>query len=793
MDKFIRDLRFALRLWRKQPLMFLSGVAALTLGIGLVTFSLCAIDCIFFGKLPFPDSDRIVYTTIHAPDLRSFQERQSTFEALSVFRSSSVNFKAIDAPVRRDICSVSPNFLEVVHVTPLFGRAFLPGEGRPGSEPVALIGYDLWQREFHGNASAIGAVCRLDGQPRTIVGIMPEGFKFPIADEIWIPMDESAATMPGWGFVFGRLKTSATVAEARAELNLIADSLSVSAGQSQSPARPPILVGPFTRYMPDTKGSFGPKASLFALLAVTSLVLFIACANVAGLSLASAAKRGTELAVRGALGATRTGLVAQMLIESLILALCGAVGSSLIIAALGKWFSSYLVSHDAGFGQLPFWMRFQIDGRILLALIVLVLLTNLLAGLWPALQATKRNMNEFLEAGRGGISTIHSGRFRWLLVTVQIAFSVVVLTQSFALLGFSRQLKQVHLPFDASATMAARVSLPSSTNAVWFFHQFEQNLAGLSGVESVALSTSDPTSGKGLAQLAIEGIDYPRPEYRPFVPNEVVSDRYFQTLNLPLLQGRGFNPDDVDGSLPVAVVNSTFAKEFFPSGDLLGHRFREGTNDWLTIIGCVQDLNYEPLTSNPKAVYFLPISQRPPTSMVVMLRGRGHTADWTKTLSAEVSRLQPDLAVYHVANMQTLVNHQIIGYYMAGWLLGICGTASLFLATLGIFGLITFSINQRTREIGVRLALGASRRKIILTLLKQSLWQIATGLAVGSLFAFTLNQILSHTIQGYPTIQYLALVFLAAVLFLGAISLVAVLIPAIRGARVEPMVALRYQ
>jgi putative ABC transport system permease protein len=291
--------------------------------------------------------------------------------------------------------------------------------------------------------------------------------------------------------------------------------------------------------------------------------------------------------------------------------------------------------------------------------------------------------------------------------------------------------------------------------------------------------------------LAVEGKEDARPEDQPDAAGEIVSAGYFQALGLPLLQGRTFNADDVAGSAPVVIVNSTFTKMFLPPGNPLGRRFREGTNGWLTIVGCVPDLEYEPRTEDPKPIYFLPVTQRPVSSMVIMLRGGGPAADWTKTLRSEVARLQPELAIYRVATMQTLIDHQIFGYYLASLLLGICGGGSLFLATLGIFGLISLSVNQRTREIGVRLALGAGRGRIVTALLKQTVRQIAAGLAVGVLMALALNQLLTHAIAGYPTVDHPALVFLAAVAFLGTISLIAILIPALRGAKVDPMEALR--
>ncbi|HXP63220.1 MAG TPA: ADOP family duplicated permease [Dongiaceae bacterium] len=792
LDNFFRDLLFGFRLWKKRPGSFVLAVTALTLGIGLVTFSLSVLNCVFFGRLPFPGADRLVYTSIPQPDFRDFQEQQTTFDGLCAFSSGTENFKAVNAPSRRRVCAIGANFLELARATPLLGRGFLPGEDHPGAEPVALIGYDLWQQEFRGSTAAVGAVIRLDGRPWTIVGVMPEGFKFPINDNLWLPAEPGSAGMSGWGFVFGRLKPSVSVADARRELNLIAARRAASRGGAGQRVEARILVGAYARF-DEMKGSFGPGPAVMAMLVVTLMVLFIACANVAGLTLANAAKRGTELAVRGALGATRARLISQMLIENLILAVSGALCGLLVIAELVRSIDGWLAAGAVEVSQIPFWMRIETDGRLLIGLIGLIFLTNLLAGLWPALQAARPDVNELLKAGAGGTFGARTGRFQWLLATVQIAFSAVVLTQSFVLLGFSQRLRQSHLPFDPAAVLTARMVLPPSVNAPSFFNQLERNLESLPGVQAAALSTSDPGLGHGWRQITVEGNAYPRPEDHPYVGVEIVSAGFFHALNVSFERGRGFNRDDAASSLPVAIVNSTFAKTVLPPGNPLGRRFRDGTNAWLTVVGCVPDLQYDPAAEHAEPVYYQPATQQPVNSMVVLLRGAGRAADWAKALRAEVARLQPDLAIDRAVTLRSLINHQIVGYHLASLLLAICGGASLFLASLGIFGLITLSVNQRTREVGVRLALGATRRRIVTTLLTRAIWQIAAGLSSGTILAFALNRILSHSIAGYPTVDYPALVFLGAGAFLGAVSLVAVLIPALRGARVDPMTALRYE
>ncbi|HTL16233.1 MAG TPA: FtsX-like permease family protein, partial [Patescibacteria group bacterium] len=443
--------------------------------------------------------------------------------------------------------------------------------------------------------------------------------------------------------------------------------------------------------------------------------------------------------------------------------------------------------------QIPFWVHVEVDARLLISLVILISLANVLAGLWPALQATRIDIIEFLKTGSGGTFGTHRGRFQWFLAALQIALAVIVLTQSFVLLSFSHRLRQSHLPFDPSAVLAARVVLPPHATTNSFVEQLERNLSALPGIQNVALSSSDPGLGHGWQQIELEGKIYPREEDHPFVGSESVSDGLFRMLNVHLIEGRNFNGADVAGAMPVAIVNSTFAKMLLPFGNPVGHRFRQGTNAWLTVIGCVPDLQYDPSAANPEPVFYVPITQQPLSSMVVLLRGSGRATDWTKALRAEVARLDPDLAIERPATMQSLINHQIFGYYLCSLLLAICGGASLFLATLGIFGLITLSVNQRTREIGVRLALGATRHGIIKTFLARSGMQIGAGLSVGTIMAWAFNRMLLHSIAGYPTMDHPALVLLATLTFLASVSMVAVLIPAVHGAKVDPMTALRYE
>jgi hypothetical protein len=310
----------------------------------------------------------------------------------------------------------------------------------------------------------------------------------------------------------------------------------------------------------------------------------------------------------------------------------------------------------------------------------------------------------------------------------------------------------------------------------------------------MALSNGNPVPGYGWKPIAMEGVDYSRPQDHPYAGAAIVSSGYFRALNLPILEGRAFDAGDLAGSLPVAIVNATFARLFLPPGNVLGRRLQESPNgEWLTVVGCVSDLDTRAWNEQVQPLYFVPAAQRAVPSMTILLDGSGSALDWAKTLRTQVAAVRPDVAIYSVATIQGLIDHDTMGYHMAALLLGICGAGALFLAMLGIFGLINLSVNQRTREIGIRLALGATRGRIVCTILLQALRQVAVGLAVGALVAWALAGLLTHAIAGYPVPNHPGMIYLSAMTCLTLISLIAAFIPASRAGKVDPIVALRYE
>jgi predicted permease len=791
LDNFLQDLRFGCRFLIKQPGALVASIAALSLGIGLVIFGYCLIQGLFFRFLPFPEAERLAYTSIAGPAYQEFNEQQTAFDGLAAFSQKSITLKAAGIPAGRWAFFVTANFFDVLRVRPLLGRGFRPGDDRPGASPVAMLSYRFWQEEYQGDPEAVGSTVKVDGQPTTIVGVMPRDFTFMIEQGIWIASRQRAGDgydgsdyVSKFGFVFGRLKPSFTPAQARAELNAIAARLQPS-NPDQAAAIPRIRVGTLVDF-PEPE-SPQPRIILSGLFLMMFLVLCLACANVAMLTLGRALRRGAELAVRSALGATRRRLVGQILVETSILSAGGALGGILVAAFVRGWFASQLSAEDLI--TTSFWHRFHFDSHVFVFLIALTFVTNLLAGLTPALQATRRNMNELLKRETAGTTNREASGFQRFLVVSQVAMSATILVAT-AVLWSYWQGTRVRLPFDPAATLIARVSVPITNAPAQFFEQLDNEVGQMAGLQASTL-TSRMAPELGGPPIEIEGRTYERLRDHPQASATIVSPGFFNVFNLALLQGRNFRSDDRTGSLPVAIVNASFAQKFLPPGNPVGHRFRVmPKGEWLTIVGCAQDLFFNSHEHWPG--YYVPLNQQtsPPSSMSLVIRGGGRAAEWTKPLRAAVARLNADAGLFGAETVKAYMDRDVSGYVLAARFLVICGAGSLFLAALGIYGLITLAVNQRTREIGIRLALGATRARMMATILKPAVRQIMIGLAAGMLLGFAVVFIIG-TIVPLPTHQ--PWVYLAVSVTLGAVGLLAVLLPARRGSRLDPMVALRYE
>jgi predicted permease len=459
----------------------------------------------------------------------------------------------------------------------------------------------------------------------------------------------------------------------------------------------------------------------------------------------------------------------------------------LVAAFVRGGFASQLSAEDLI--TTSFWQRFHFDSRVFLFLIALTFVTNLLAGLAPALQATRRDVNELLKGETSGTTNRGASGFQKFLVVSQVAMSATILVATAVLWSYWQGAK-VRLPFDPADTLIARVSVLGTNAPGPFFEQLDSEVARMAGLQASALTTRMAPEPGG-PPVEIEGRTYERLRDYPQPSGTIITPKFFSVFNLALLQGRNFRNDDRTGSLPVVIVNASFVQKFLPPGNPVGRRFRVlPRGEWLTIVGCAPDLFFNLHERWPG--YYVPLNQQaaPPSSLSLVLRGGGKAADWTKPLRAEVARLNADAGLYRAETVKAYLDRDVSGYVLAARFLVICGAGSLFLAALGIYGLITLAVNQRTREIGIRLALGATRERVMTTILKPALRQIVSGLAAGMLLGFGVVFIIG-TIVPLPTHQ--PWVYLAVCVMLGGVALLSVLLPARRGSRLDPMVALRYE
>jgi putative ABC transport system permease protein len=790
LDSLAQDIRFGLRILIKQPFALASAILALSLGIGLVALMFCFINGLMLTKLPLPEGERLAATSLPAWAFKDISEHQTSFEGMVSFGSFRGRFRAQGPTTARSLCFTTANLFDILRVAPAAGRGFRAGEDKAGAEPVALIGFDLWQEEFQGSPAALGSTIWIEGRPATVVGIMPRDFRFPINNCVWVadPVSQTVANMDQ-GFVFGRLKPGVSCSKAEAELN----TLWAAINPPPKPGEPElerIRVGPYIKGVigsltqPDYAG-IGAMAAMLATL----LVLFLACTNVALLTLSRGIKRTREFAVRSALGATRRRLVLQMLVETLTLAIAGAIGGTFAAAWIKNLLLAQMPADTSVYRGYAPWWHFDMDWRVFLFIAGLAFLVNLAAGLWPALEVTKIEVSETLKDQGSESTGFRLGGLQRFLIVSQVAASVIILVGAIALVERGRRLQNVHLPFDPETTLTANVRVPDLANTNRFFEEVSTGIANLPGVKTVALASDGFAFGHNVTRIEIEGGTYPRPEDQPLTAKRVVSANYFTAMNMKFQQGRGFVEDDRATAPAVAVINTTFARRYLPPGNVLGQRFQDSMDGhWLTVVGCVSDaLTYG--QDGNEAVFYMPLSQHPSGTMTVFVRGNPEHS-WKRGVLTEIVSLEPDQPLPEISNVQQELAGVDSGARTEMLLLETCGAASLFLSALGVFGLINFSVSQRTREIGIRMALGATRGRVIWTVLRQFVIQIGIGLAIGVLLALALVRAFSSVLPATATEPS---VYLGVALLLGIASLAAVLGPVRRASKIDPMTALRHE
>ncbi|HSB27743.1 MAG TPA: ABC transporter permease [Pyrinomonadaceae bacterium] len=813
MDSVLKDIRYSLRGFIKRPAFSAIALITLALGIGANSAIFSVVNSIVLRPLPYQDSSRLMVlwgnlgsnalaeTELSAPEFVDVQQQCQSFDGVAAYTTQGFNLSGLDQPERLRGALVSASLFSTLKVQPSLGRTFLQEEDRYEHDRVVVLSHALWQRRFGGDASILNRTITLDGQPVIIVGVMPASFQFPEKDtELWRPLALSPDLLTennrGSHFlnVVARLRANIDPTQAQAELNTVTARMSVD-HKTTYPRGFSLAV----KSLQEDKVGANLRKALFILLGAVGLVLAVACANVAHLLLANAAGRHRETAVRAALGASRGRIVRQFLTESLLLSGIGGV-AGLLVAFWGVRLLVALIPKDT-----PRIEEIALDYRVVIFTLGISLLTGILFGLFPALQASKTDLNEALkEAGRGGVDGPRRLRLRNALVVSEFALALVLLIGAGLLMKSFQRLQVVNPGFQPAKLLTMRLALPESkydklASSRAFFEQLFQRVEVHSEVESIGAINVLPFSGSGGDRsFTIEGREVPEGQPRPDEQVRFVSVGYFKTMEIPLLKGRDLTNQDVAGSTPVVIINQAMGRKFWPDGDALGKRifFSRREPKMYEIVGIVGNVKHRGLDLEDKPEFYIPALQPlfadaniPPMYLVV--RTKGEPDSVTALLRNEVSSIDPEQALSNVLTMEQRISESVAPRRFNMFLLALFAGLALLLASVGIYGIMTFSVTQRTHEIGVRIALGARSADVFRMVLRNGFTLALIGVALGLALAFATTRVLSSLLFGVSATD--PWIFVIDALLLIAVSLVACYVPARRATRVNPLEALRYE
>jgi predicted permease len=804
MENLLRDLRYAIRMLGQKPAFTFIVVLALSIGIGANTAIFSVVNAILLRPLPYKNPDRLSMIWMNNPKLgvaedwhsfpnyTDYKEQNQVFEDMAAFNSRSFNLTGTGDPVRVTGAWTTASLFSVLGVEPLLGQVFTVEAEEPGKDLVVVLSQGLWQRRFASDPNIIGQPINLNGTNRTVVAVMPATFAFPEKEsEVWVPLAVSPQRRQARNSfslkAVGRLKPGVTIDQARADMGAIGQRLDEQYFQAGYGANLVPLHQQETSKV---------KSALIVLLAAVAFVLLIACANVANLLLARAAVREREIAIRVSLGAGRGRLIRQLLTESALLALIGgAIG-----VLLAMWGLQGLIALSPA--DIPRLEQIHIDARVLAFTFGISLLTGFIFGLAPALQASSPDLHETLkEGGRGSTGGARGKLVRNALVVCEIALSLVLLIGAGLLIKSFMRLQQFDLGFNPDNILTMRVQLPGTKyregkQVSEFYKQLLERMETVPGVQSAgAISTIFLSDTPNSTNFTIEGRPVPTGAEAIEVPLDSVSPNYFRVMGIGLLRGREFDDRDVDGATPVAIINDTFARRFFPNEDPLGKRYVYGQpdtrNPWIAIVGVVSDMRRTGFDKEERPETFLPEAQNPDGTLTIVARTTGEPANFATALRNEVWALDKDQSVFDIKTMDQTLSEMISQRRFTMLLLGVFAGVALILAAVGIYGVMSYSVTQRTHEIGIRMALGAQSSNVLSLIVGQGVKLVLLGVGLGLAASFLLTRLMLSLLYGVSATD--PLTFSVISLILIGVALLACLVPARRAAKVDPMVALRYE
>ena len=807
MSTFIRDLRYGLRTFLKRPGFVVIAVATLALGIGASTVIFTVVDAALIRGLPYKEPNRLVHLwektskqefskrEFSYPDYQDYQQN-NVFEGIAGYTggnallSGSGETESIPAP------RATANFFSVLGVDALVGRTFQQGEDVPGTPKVTVLTYGFWQRKFGGNPGAIGQTLTINGEPHTIVGVLPASFQFALrAADVWLPYQPTQNQltrryMHGTNAI-GRLKPGVTPEQAQAELNIIASRIEQQHNDSHA--------GTTARIVPLQEEVVGTvRPILFVLLAAVAFVLLIACANVASLLLTRALSRQKEVGIRAALGASRGRLVRQLLTESLLLSLAGGAAGVLI----AYWGVPALVATlpQNQLNALPFLKSLNIDLSILGFSLGLSLLTGLVFGLAPALQSSRLDLNEVLKEGGRQSSAGTGQRLRSALVVGEIAMAVVLLVGAGLMMKSLLRLLQTNIGFNTENLLTMTVVLPpakytDNNQRVSFNTQLQERVQSLPGVSGAGTVDILPVNAGNTTRFVIDGDPLPPPGKETEANIRVVNGSYFQTIGVPLLAGRMFDARDNAQAPGVVIIGKTIADRMFAGRDPVGMRLRYPSVqvDPITIVGVVGDVKITGLDEAVKPVLYYPYGQNPGLGANVVVRTNADPTSLAASGRNEVRNLESEAAILNVNTMDGMISQTQASFIrrFPALLISIFAGVALLLASIGIYGVVSYSVSQQIHYIGIRMALGAGPADILKMVLKQGLVLAVAGLAIGVVAALGLMRLLTSLLFEVKTTDVTVFGIVTGTLFV--VALLACYLPARRATKVDPLVALRYE
>ncbi len=832
LDSFRQDVRVGLRVLFKDKTFCFLAVLVLGLGIGGATTQFTIVNAIVLRGFSFPHPEQLMSVGLidpkasdqnnnfglgNIPTAQDYEELKATQKSFSMMagylNGSTVNVTYKNNPQRYTGGYVTEDFFKIIGVSPVLGRDFTAADNKPGAEKVTILGDEIWQRDFGADPNVVGQSVRINGKSATIIGVMPPNFKFPVSEELWTPLYNEFPPQPRGDLrlgasnnapaVMGRLKAGVTIDQANAEFITLARHLA-----EDNPKTNQNLTSASVQPLLNTFTGVQFRQTVWAMLAAVILVLLIACVNVMNMQFGRAALRAKELAIRGALGATQWRLVRQMLTESLVVAVFGAI-AGVIIAYWAIDF--YVRSINALPFPAPYYWKFTIDGSVLVFTVAITLLATIASGLVPAFLSARGNAAEIMkEGGRGNSSRLVNIITR-VLVVGQIALTAALLIAATLEIKSIRNQMKLDYGYDENGIYAARMALmegayPSEDSRREFFQRAVRALQANSQFKSAAMSSRFRMTFDSQGQYEVDGQNYLTDRDRPRGNFESVSDNYFTTLGLKILEGRDFTVDDVDSKQPVAIVNASFARKYWGNQSAIGHQvriFNPGQpQPWRTIVGVVPDtLMQGPFDQQTESVgFYMPLlgASPAPQFCTILVRPRaGQRADTLgPALSRAVVELDSNLPTYFAGTPGRFHNEILSANRIIATLFTIFGIVAFILSAVGLYGVMSFSVNQRTQEFGIRMALGADAARIFRMVMTQGAWQLAIGLVLGVggialllgvIAAAALKNILFKVNALDPTIYF------AVAGLLTLVAAVSCFVPARRATRVDPVAALRYE